>query len=112
MLSKPLHFLLFYIEPQTENEVSHLNKKIRKSALRQRHINRYKKLQQLLVLLISKPELLHGRHSHTLIRNELKQKGINCCYNTISTYYKLLRISKSQKEIIDKNINALHDLKP
>ena len=106
------HFLLFYFEPKTENEVNNLNKKTRQSALRHRQLNRYKRLQQLLVLLISKPELLHGRHSHTQIMNHLRQKGINCCYNTITTYYKLLRISKSQREIIDKNINALHKLKP
>ena len=92
--------------------MSELNKKIRKLALSKRKLNRYKKLQQLLILLITKPELLHGRQSNTLIRNELKQKGINCCYNTISAYYKLLKISENQKEITDRNIRAFHDLKP
>ena len=111
MLSKPLHFLLFYIEPQTENEVSHLNKKIRKSALRQRQLNRCSRIQQLLVLLITRPELIHGTHSNTLIRNELAKKGICICRNTLKNYYKLLKISKSQTEIIDRNINAFHSLK-
>lgn len=92
--------------------MSFRDRKTRNTAFRQIRLNRYRRLQKLLVILITEPELLHGRNSHELIRDELRQKGTDCCCKTISTYFRLLRITRRQKEITDRNIKALHRMKP